>query len=187
MGTGPEAEPRDQDIERARLTFERDKWRDEHSLRVKELEIKNREQGQARWTNPLVIAVFAAAVGAIGNAAVTLITGHEQRKIDAMRTEQVERFLREAKTNNELIKDQRRDDTTKLDITNRSLNAIIKNSDESSRIVDTIKSTSKQADQMLEEIGNKSKQADQTLEEIKQSFNRPRRIWRRSKPRVKSI
>jgi hypothetical protein len=101
----------DKSIEHARLAFEREKWRDEFSLRGRELETKRLDQGRGRWTNPLVIAVFAAAVAALGNAGVAWLTAYEQRQADATKAEQTlaaneskaeaDRILESIKTNND--------------------------------------------------------------------------------------
>ena len=91
------------------LAFDREKWAGEMSLRQRELEIKaieadakvKEQERQAeqlrftqlearrnRWTNPLVVAVFAAAVAAAGNAVVAWLNGTEQRTIEQIRADQ---------------------------------------------------------------------------------------------------
>jgi predicted phosphodiesterase len=79
--------------------FEREKWQADIRLRERELagrerelDIKNREvqarideQNRSRWTNPLVLAVMAAALAAAGNAAVAVINGILQRSIEESR------------------------------------------------------------------------------------------------------
>jgi hypothetical protein len=68
--------------------FEREKWRTDCELRKREIEIKEREQARSRWSNPIVLAVLAAALAGLGNAAATWLNGIEQRKLEAERTEQ---------------------------------------------------------------------------------------------------
>jgi predicted phosphodiesterase len=79
--------------------FEREKWQADVRLRERELAGKEREldiqdrevkakideQNRSRWTNPLVLAVMAAALAAAGNAAVALINGSAQRSIEERR------------------------------------------------------------------------------------------------------
>jgi len=80
--------------------FERQKWADEIRLRRRELVIKEQEQSvratemrlreiearRSTWTNPLVLAIFAAAVAAFGNAIVAFINGNEQRAAEETRS-----------------------------------------------------------------------------------------------------
>lgn len=82
-------------------SFEREKWQDEVRLRERELtlrerdqklrelelRLKRRDEQRSRWGNPLVLAVFAAALAAFGNAAVALINGIEQRELQRTGTE----------------------------------------------------------------------------------------------------
>jgi poly(3-hydroxybutyrate) depolymerase len=62
----------------AKLAFEREKWAAEMALRKRELEIKEREQQRSRWSNPLVLAILAATVAALGNVAVSWLNGYQQ-------------------------------------------------------------------------------------------------------------
>jgi hypothetical protein len=48
--------------EQTPLEFEREKWLGEYELRKREIEIKEREQSRSRWSNPVVLAVLAAAL-----------------------------------------------------------------------------------------------------------------------------
>jgi len=73
------------EFERARLDFEREKWQAEHALRREEINLKSEELNRSRWVNPLVIAVFAAAVAALGNAGVTLISSYRQSELERER------------------------------------------------------------------------------------------------------
>jgi S1-C subfamily serine protease len=98
------------------LEFEKAKWKDEirfrqqemdlrakeTEIKFKETEIKLKEQQNAsekltfdqaearrnRWTNPLVVAVFAAAVAAAGNAIVALLNGSAQRATEQVKDDQ---------------------------------------------------------------------------------------------------
>jgi hypothetical protein len=45
-----------------------------------ELELKRQEQASSKWWNPLVVAILAAALAALGNAIVTVINGRLQRE-----------------------------------------------------------------------------------------------------------
>jgi hypothetical protein len=50
----------------------------EMALKDRELESKLRDQKWARWLNPLVLAIFAAALAAAGNALLAFINGSAQ-------------------------------------------------------------------------------------------------------------
>ena len=89
--------------------FEKRKWLDEMRLREQELEIKAREADikakevenasaqvtftrdearRNRWTNPLVVAVLAAAIAGAGNAIVALLNGYAQRETEEIKEDQ---------------------------------------------------------------------------------------------------
>jgi hypothetical protein len=74
--------------EQAALEFEREKWRVEVSIRERELALKERDSIRARWSNPLALAIFAAAVAAAGNAAVAWLNGQEERAVESLRASQ---------------------------------------------------------------------------------------------------
>ncbi|MGO4127937.1 M15 family metallopeptidase [Inquilinus sp. YAF38] len=78
--------------------FEREKWEAEHRLREREVALQERDLAareqeaasksrQAAWTNPLVIAVLAAALAAAGNATVALINGSLQLRLEETKAE----------------------------------------------------------------------------------------------------
>jgi hypothetical protein len=77
--------PKNVELEQAQLEFERQKWQAEYTLRQAELELKREELNRSRWVNPLVIAIFAAAAAALGNAGVTLISSNQQSKLERER------------------------------------------------------------------------------------------------------
>jgi hypothetical protein len=84
---------------------EQQRWQADLRLRERELDIKERAAAQdaaqkarefdakladqrwARWTNPLVLAVFAAALAALGNAWLAYVNGAAQREIERTRSE----------------------------------------------------------------------------------------------------
>jgi Trypsin-like peptidase domain len=91
------------------LAFEREKWADEVRLRQQEMDARRIEaaakareqenqaaqikftQDQAqrnRWTNPLVVAVFAVAIGAGGSAVVALLNGNAQNQNERIKADQ---------------------------------------------------------------------------------------------------
>lgn len=74
--------------EQSPLEFEREKWLAEYELRKREIEIKERDQSRSRWSSPVVLAVLAASLAGLGNAAATWLNGMEQRKLEAGRAEQ---------------------------------------------------------------------------------------------------
>jgi hypothetical protein len=94
-----------QQRDNARLEFEKTKWADEVrllqqeiDLKVREIDLKTKEQEVSssqlifnqseaawnRWTNPLVVAVFAASVAAGGNAVVAHLNGSAQRETEQL-------------------------------------------------------------------------------------------------------
>jgi hypothetical protein len=90
--------------------FDREKWQADIRLREREIAVKEREQdikdrevqakideqNRSRWTNPLVLAVMAAALAAAGNAGVAVINGILQRPIEEERASS-QNALEEAK------------------------------------------------------------------------------------------
>jgi hypothetical protein len=69
-------------LDRERFEFEREKWHGEQSVRREELTLKREEANRSRWINPLVIAILAAAVAGLVNVGVTLISSHQQLKLE---------------------------------------------------------------------------------------------------------
>ena len=74
--------------EQSESEFEREKWRVDVSFRERELALKERDSARARWSNPLALAIFAAAVAAAGNAGVAWLNGREQRAVESLRASQ---------------------------------------------------------------------------------------------------
>lgn len=97
--------------ERPSDSLEHDKWEAEKIFRRREIEIKEREQdtkeaevalkqqehAASQWRNPLVVAIFAAAIAALGNAIVAFTSGAFQRQLEAQKSEQA-RILEMIKT-----------------------------------------------------------------------------------------
>jgi hypothetical protein len=97
----------------ADVSAELQRWQAELRLRERELDIKERaaalEAGQksrefdakladqrwARWTNPLVLAVFAAALAAGGNAWLAYVNGAAQRDLELTRSNEQIKLERE--------------------------------------------------------------------------------------------
>jgi V8-like Glu-specific endopeptidase len=94
-------------------SFEHEKWQAEKAFRERELSIKEREQvnGEAElelkrkeqassgWRSPLVVAIIAATMAAVGNAVVSIVNGNLQRQLENQKSEQT-RILEMIKTNN---------------------------------------------------------------------------------------
>jgi hypothetical protein len=76
--------------------FEREKWLADLELRKRELAVKEREASRSRWSSPLVLAVLAAAIAALGNAAAIWLTGIAQRDLETTKAEQA-RSIEETK------------------------------------------------------------------------------------------
>jgi hypothetical protein len=69
-----------------RLNFEREKWRDESQLRREEQNLKRQELARSGWRSPLVVAIAAAGLAAVGNGAISLLDGRQQRALEQQRT-----------------------------------------------------------------------------------------------------
>jgi hypothetical protein len=92
---------------------EQQRWQAELRLRERELDIKERAAAQdaaqkareldvkladqrwARWTNPLVLAVFAAALAAFGNTWLAYVNGAAQRELELTRSNEQVKLERE--------------------------------------------------------------------------------------------
>ena len=74
----------------ARQRWERECETVERELRLKEseLELKRAELRASKWWNPLVVAIMAVALAAVGNIAVAYRNGEQQRAADLVRVEQ---------------------------------------------------------------------------------------------------
>jgi hypothetical protein len=98
------------EIERLRLEFEREKWQAELKALERDAVLREREQANrdaetefrrsvevsSKWSSPLVVAVFAAAIAGLGNAGVTALNGWLQRDLEE-RKGTFERGLEESK------------------------------------------------------------------------------------------
>lgn len=94
-------------------TLEQEKWAAERAFREREIAISERdqrtkeaqlalaqkEQAASRWKSPLVVAIFAAAVAALGNAFVAYTNNASQTKLESQKSEQA-RILEMIKTGN---------------------------------------------------------------------------------------
>jgi hypothetical protein len=70
------------ELERTRFEFECERSKAEDGFRREEIELKREELSRSRWVNPLVIAVFAAAAAALGNAGITFISSYQKLKLE---------------------------------------------------------------------------------------------------------
>ena len=66
-------------------------------LREAEIELKRSERAVSLWRSPLVIAILAATVAALGNAGVAFTNGKQQRAIEELKSEHT-RILEMIKT-----------------------------------------------------------------------------------------
>ena len=71
------------------FAWEQQKWRDAYQLKTRELDLRQREiylkqqeQQRSNWSNPLVVAILAAAVAGLSSAFVAMINGRLQRQIE---------------------------------------------------------------------------------------------------------
>jgi len=109
------------DTDSASSDLDREKWRTEVDFRRREIELKEREQANrdaeieikrkdqasSTWRSPLIVAIFATAVAAAGNAVVTVVNGHLQRDLDARKRDaeiQLEKSKSESSRILEMIK-----------------------------------------------------------------------------------
>jgi hypothetical protein len=73
--------------EQTPLEFEREKWRAEYELRKRELELKERDASRSRWSSPLVLALLAAAIAGLSNAAAIWLNGRQARDLEETKAE----------------------------------------------------------------------------------------------------
>ena len=55
----------------------------EHSLRLRELALKEEDSRRSKWTNPFVLAVVAACLAGLGNAYIAWLNGENQNRIES--------------------------------------------------------------------------------------------------------
>jgi hypothetical protein len=67
--------------------FEREKWLADIRLREAELHLKQAESNRSRWNNPLTIAILAAAVAGLANAALELQKSKDSLALEEHRSE----------------------------------------------------------------------------------------------------
>jgi hypothetical protein len=82
--------------EQSPLKLEHERWLGEYELRKREIEIKERDQSRSRWSSPVVLAVLAAALAGLSNAAVHWQEGSLQRRLEADKAVQA-RIMEETK------------------------------------------------------------------------------------------
>src|SRR5688572_361411 len=70
-----------------RPVSEREKFAAEQAYRKADLEMRHAEQTRSRWTSPLVLAIIAAAIAALGNAGVAFFNGRQQRILEKTRAD----------------------------------------------------------------------------------------------------
>jgi GH24 family phage-related lysozyme (muramidase) len=92
-------------------SLERERWESDRAFREREIAIKEREQEHkaselelartertpSPWRSPLVVAILAAAVAALGNAFVAYTNANSQTELEAQKAEQ-QRILEMMKT-----------------------------------------------------------------------------------------
>lgn len=90
--TEPQDSPEAEANKDASLEFEKAKWEGiqasedrEYQLRVRELELREREASRSKLMNPLVLAIVAATLAAIGNGVVAWVNADNQRKVEENR------------------------------------------------------------------------------------------------------
>ena len=88
-----EVTPAQPELEREKLEWQIASQKLDLSLRERELSLKIQEAGRSNWANPLFLAVVAAVVGLLGNAAVAIIQGDSSIRLKE--TELMENILLE--------------------------------------------------------------------------------------------
>lgn len=98
-------------VDPAQVVPEREKWAKEnefrerditlreaqHLLQEKELVLKEREHASSAWRSPLIVAILAGSVAALGNGGVAYYNGMQQRALEQEKSEQA-RILEMLKT-----------------------------------------------------------------------------------------
>jgi hypothetical protein len=79
--------------------FEREKWRSEYELRKREVELKERDASRSRWSSPVVLALLAAAIAGLGNAAAIWLNGRQASDLEETKAEAA-RILEVIRTDN---------------------------------------------------------------------------------------
>ena len=74
--------------EREKWTAELSRHERDFSLRSRELAIKESESHRSRWSNPLVLAILAAALAGIGNAVVASMSAKHQLELEKSKHDQ---------------------------------------------------------------------------------------------------
>jgi predicted MarR family transcription regulator len=69
----------------------------EISIKEAEIDLKRKEHAVSRWRNPLIVAILAASIAAIGSTAVALLNGIYSRQVESQRSDE-ERILEMIKT-----------------------------------------------------------------------------------------
>ena len=87
----------DPNIELEKLKLEREIFEKESSFKERELTLKESQNKSKIWKNPTYIAVFAAIIGLIGNAAVAYFNNQSQLEIENQKAEAA-RILEVVKT-----------------------------------------------------------------------------------------
>jgi hypothetical protein len=78
--------------EREKWQAEQDSKKEELALRRRELDIRETESKRAVWFNPLVIAVFSAAVAGFGNVIATVYSANQQRAANERKAADTEKL-----------------------------------------------------------------------------------------------
>jgi hypothetical protein len=73
----------------------------DQALRKADLDLRRDEHERTRWTSPLVLAIVAAAIAALGNAVVAFVNGRQQRELERHRAE-ANRSLEREKAENQI-------------------------------------------------------------------------------------
>ena len=71
------------DLDSRRVEIEEAK----HELAKSEHSLAQAEHIRGQWRNPLVVAIFAATIAALGNAIIALTNGNSQRELEAQKAE----------------------------------------------------------------------------------------------------
>lgn len=85
----------EQNVELRRLELEEKKVTQDHEIRLKEIELKEKEGRRSRWANPLVISIVAATIAAAGNVYVSWLNGSNRLAVEATRNASQKEIERE--------------------------------------------------------------------------------------------
>jgi hypothetical protein len=103
------------DVEVQRLELDQKKFAKEDERWEREFLVRTRDQDRSKWTSPIVLAIFTAALAALGNIVLAFVNGSLQRDSDDLRARQG-RILEKSKSEATLVLEMIKTDADKAAI-----------------------------------------------------------------------